>query len=113
GPARPRVQPPRVGRSVPCDPGRGCVRGVGAPRMEAQRDRSRALGRHDAAGGRYRRGAGTTAACDTWGGRVMSALILGTLLSLLALGFVLYPLFVEHGPVAHQPRKSWSDDAGR
>ena len=43
----------------------------------------------------------------------MSALILGTLLSLLALGFVLYPLFVEHGPVAHQPRKSWSDDAGR
>jgi hypothetical protein len=41
------------------------------------------------------------------------ALLLGTLLSLAALAFVLYPLFVEHSPVAHPQRKAWSDDAGR
>lgn len=41
------------------------------------------------------------------------ALLLGTLLSLLALAFVLYPLFVDLAPVAHLHRKAWTDDAGR
>lgn len=41
------------------------------------------------------------------------ALVLGTLLSLLALAFVLYPLFVDHAPVFHLSREAWSDDAGR